>query len=188
MEWIFFVILIASLLYIKQSQEDKYSNKHKELHNKLQQQSFNIDKEIIIQDKLTLSTISIVFDSNNRKLGFLSPFRIPPIDIIPFSNIIECEILEDSSTITKGGVGRAIVGGVIGGGVGAMVGATTRQSNDVTNSLSVRIITTNLAKPLVIIPLITSRIERNTSAYAQKFALSQEIYATIVSIIHLNNK
>lgn len=187
MGYVLFGLLIICF-FAKYYVEAKHSQSNEELSDKLQQHSFHIDKEIIIRNQLGLAPTAIVFDFNNRKLAFLSQYRKPNIDIILFADIIECEIIEDNSTIVKGGIGRAVVGGVLAGGVGAMVGATSSQSNDVTNSLSVRIITTNLANPLVTIPLITNRVNRHTSSYKKTVAISHEIYATIVSIIHSNNK
>ncbi|EPZ54444.1 hypothetical protein H477_3583 [[Clostridium] sordellii ATCC 9714] len=42
-----------------------------------------------------------------------------------YKDIIEFELLEDGESITKGGLGRAVAGGVLLGGVGAIVGGVT---------------------------------------------------------------
>lgn len=56
-----------------------------------------------------------------------------------FSDLVNYELCEDNSTIQKGGVGRAIVGGVLFGEVGAIVGAQTRKSQNVVGSLYIRL-------------------------------------------------
>ena len=78
--------------------------------------------------------------------------------------MIECSIEEDGVTIESGGVGRAVVGGVLAGGVGAVVGAATRSSKPTTLSLSVRLVTRNLDRPLykiLIIKEATKEIVQN---------------------------
>ncbi len=45
--------------------------------------------------------------------------------IFEFSNLLNFELLEDGETITKGGLGRAVAGGLLFGGVGAIVGGVT---------------------------------------------------------------
>lgn len=43
-------------------------------------------------------------------------------DVFKFSDLISYELLEDGESVTKGGLGSAIVGGALFGGVGAIVG------------------------------------------------------------------
>lgn len=45
--------------------------------------------------------------------------------IYKYSDIVDYELLEDGESITKGGLGRAVVGGALFGGVGAVVGGVT---------------------------------------------------------------
>lgn len=105
--------------------------------------------------------------------------------VFKFSELIECSILEDGATIMSGGVGRAVVGSLIGGGIGAIVGATTRDSTPITLSLSVRIVTSNIQYPLQEIPIIGSSTNRGSNdEYKEKVQFAQEIYATVISIMH----
>lgn len=105
--------------------------------------------------------------------------------VFKFSELIECSILEDGATIMSGGVGRAVVGSFIGGGIGAIVGATTRDSTPITLSLSVRIVTSNIQYPLQEIPIIGSSTNRGSNdEYKEKVQFAQEIYATIISVMH----
>ncbi len=89
--------------------------------------------------------------------------------IIGLNDVIECEIIENNTVIAKGGIGRAIVGGVLAGGAGAIVGATTAKKETIT-SYKLRIITKNTDNP--------------TYIYAVKsFGIAQEAYGSIISFI-----
>lgn len=46
-------------------------------------------------------------------------------NIFRYQNLLDYELIEDGETITKGGLGRAVAGGVLFGGVGAIVGGVT---------------------------------------------------------------
>ena len=87
----------------------------------------------------------------------------------------------------KGGVGRAIVGGALAGGVGAIVGANTRKSKNITNSLQLRIITTDVSKSLYTINLIKKETKRDSIEYKQAINFANNVYATVMSIINDNN-
>ena len=69
----------------------------------------------------------VSFDINRKEISIIDAYA-DTHKLINFNQIIECEIIEDNTTIMKGGVGRAIVGGVLAGGVGAIVGAGTRST------------------------------------------------------------
>ena len=84
----------------------------------------------------------------------------------------------------KGGLGRAVVGGVLSGGIGAIVGANTRGSSDIVKSLTIRIITNNSFDSLRLIPLIKSNTKRDSSNYKNCMSIAQGIYSTIISIIN----
>lgn len=128
---------------------------------------------------------SLFVDEAHRKIMIVNFFKNEK-NIFKFSEIVECSIMEDGTTIQSGGVGRAIVGGIVGGGVGAIVGAATRPSKPVILSLSVRIVTSNIQNPLHVIPIITSETKRSSDQYRQGIELANEIYATLVSIINTN--
>lgn len=149
--------------------------------------SFHIDKKIVCKD----NQLNIAVCSVEQQLVLYKDINMYQRDVsynkIPFNSIIDCEILEDNATIMKGGVGRAVVGSMIAGETGAIVGAVTRKSSNIVNSLSVRIVVNDIQNPCYLIPIIDYSIERGTPAYKERFNLAQEIYSTIIAIIH-NNK
>lgn len=52
-------------------------------------------------------------DRKRNKLCFY--YKLELEKTIPFENIIECEIIENSNVLQTGGVGRALVGGFLAG-------------------------------------------------------------------------
>jgi len=135
----------------------------------------------------------IVVDEENRILTIIAK---NPKDkyvgndgiFLNFNDLIECEVLEDNSTIMKGGIGRAVAGGILLGGVGAIVGATTRKSADMVNSLTVRIVTANVTDALIMVDLIHMKLKRNHPEYKNAYEFAQKLYATVTSIISSNEK
>lgn len=111
--------------------------------------------------------------------------KIGSIDIINFSELIECQILEDSNVIMQGGVGRAIVGGALAGNVGAIVGANTRKSSTMLNNFSIDIITNDINNSVVRLKMIDSPLDINTygNIYRDILSFSNDVYALIQSVI-----
>lgn len=102
--WTIIAFSIACLIekHNLKSNESDHKKIQEELSNKLKQSSFNVTREIpIFLNANGLPVFSMALDFNSKNLGFLHYVSPPNIDIIPFANIIECEILEDNSTIAK---------------------------------------------------------------------------------------
>ncbi len=118
-------------------------------------------------------------------------FKIQKDDTVyNFDQLISYELVEDDKTITKskGGVGRAIVGGVLAGGVGAVVGATTgkTESTDVVTQLYITIVTGPIAKNHTI-SFIFSEVKKGGFIYNAHMALARQIIAELKIIEKSNN-
>lgn len=100
-----------------------------------------------------------------------------------FDDIVDFELIEDGTSITKGGLGRAAVGGLLFGGVGAVVGGVTggKKAQQKCTSLIVKITVNNIAAPTEYIKLITSPVDKNGFIYKTAFQNAQDI----VSILQL---
>ena len=90
-----------------------------------------LQKEQLLKFTATKKIGSFIeFDEINKRWlvpdGFLGRKKNPRI--YNFDDVIEFELLEDGETITKGGLGRALAGGILFGGVGAIVGGVHRNS------------------------------------------------------------
>jgi hypothetical protein len=155
-------------------------NGQKEISETLSAIEFNTSKEIPIGVQAYAPVLKV--DSSSKQIAICDYLK-NKLTILSFSEILDCEVFEDSSTILSGGVGRAVVGGMIAGGTGAVVGAATRKSKDVTNSLRIQIITADIDDSLMVFDLITSETSRDSDFYKKSIHLAQEVHSTLISII-----
>lgn len=125
----------------------------------------------------------IEFDDNQKKwiipYGNMGKKKYPKI--YNYSDIVDFELLEDGVTITKGGLGAAIAGGVLFGGVGAIVGGTTgaKKSKSVCNSLKIKITINDINNPVVYINFITTETKKNSYMYQGIYNSAQECLSTL---------
>lgn len=161
----------------------------------------NIKNDIIKQEdyKKQLSEFTVTkrvgtlieFDEEKRLWiipdGFRGSKKKPRI--YSFDDIVEYELLEDGNTITKGGLGRAVVGGVLFGGVGAIVGGVTggKKSNSVVNSLKIKITINDFQTPAIFINLITTKTKSSSSVYKMAYEQAQQILS-VFAIIQKQNE
>lgn len=103
-------------------------------------------------------------------------------DIFSFSDLIDYELVEDGISVTKGGLGSAVVGGIAFGGVGAIVGGGLgKKQKDVTNKMSVNITVQNEFISKIEIPLITTEAKKGGFIYKT----SKECANKIVSLFKI---
>ena len=110
------------------------------------------------------------------------------LKVIPFKNILNCQLLEDNETVMSSSAGSAFVGGLIGGTTGAIIGSSTASSKGMVNSMQLRIDLKDVTKPCYIVQFIPEPMERSTTQYKNIFKGAQEIYATVLAIINLNKE
>lgn len=94
-----------------------------------------------------------------------------------FSDLVNYELYENNSVIQKGGIGRAIVGGALFGEVGAIVGAQTRKSQNVVDSLYIRI--TLKSSGMKKITFIDSPTDRNGMIYKMERKSADEVLSEL---------
>lgn len=90
--------------------------------------------------------------------------EVVDVSVYKISNIIGYKIIEDGVTISKGGLGRAFVGGVLFGEAGAVVGAITgekKESKKVTE-LRIDIEMNDTTTPLVTLSMFTKGLVMST--------------------------
>ena len=120
----------------------------------------------------------------NARLWMIGKGLIPTFNnAMPYcyDDIIDFELLEDGSSIVKGGVGRAIVGGVLFGGVGAIVGGATgkKKAKQICTSLSIKITINNMAHPVEYIKIITTETPKSSFVYKSSYQVAQEIISLL---------
>lgn len=117
-------------------------------------------------------------DENEKKWlipdGFFGGKKNP--GVYNYSDIIDFELLEDGHSISKGGLGRALVGGVLMGGVGAIVGGVTggKKNKSVCDSLKIKITLNSIATPTIYINFITTPTRNNSWVYKTNYSFAQE--------------
>ena len=178
---IFIILSIVVVTNDKKRQADAKIRLSEQLSNA------NIHYDKVINITSTGIDSKVVFDLINRKIAIINTNAVK-IDYVDFDKIIQCEILEDNSVVMKGGVGRAVVGGILAGGVGAIVGAQTRGSSEIVKNLSIRIITNDVINSLVWIHLIKTATKRDSFEYKRNKDAAQQIYSTIISILNTDPK
>ena len=123
-------------------------------------------------------------DDNSKKWiinnkGLFSKNVVPKI--FNYSDIVDFELLEDGESIAKGGLGRAVVGGVLFGGIGAVVGGITgkKKSKPGCNSLKIKITLNDINNSSVYVNFITTSVKKNSFIYKTEFDLAQKCLSTL---------
>lgn len=106
--------------------------------------------------------------------GFAGKAKHPRIH--SFDDIVDYELIEDGNSITKGGLGRAAVGGVLLGGVGAVVGGVTggKKSKSTCTTLKIKITLKDMSNPTEYINLITTETKKDGFMYKTIAPQAQE--------------
>ena len=116
--------------------------------------------------------------------GVFSPFAksVPH----PYDDLVDFELLEDGSSITKGGLGSAVVGGLLFGSTGAVVGSLTgkKKTKQTCTNLEIKITLNNAARPAEYIKLITSSTKRESHTYKTAYKTAQDILSLLQLICH----
>lgn len=101
--------------------------------------------------------------------------------IYNFSDVQSFELLEDGETISKGGLGRAVVGGALFGGVGAVVGGVTggKKTKSICSKLQIKITVKDINNPIVYINLISSDTKKDSFVYKTLYNSAQEIMSIL---------
>lgn len=108
--------------------------------------------------------------------------------VYSFSDIREFELLENGNSVSSGGLGRALAGGILFGGVGAVVGGVTGKKKGVSTitSMQIKITTADMDTPAVYINFITGGASYKTNSFVYRdFAKNaQEILSTLSVIVN----
>ena len=106
-----------------------------------------------------------------------------------YKDIIDYELIEDGTSMIKGGVGRALVGGMLLGGLGAIVGSATgkKKVKQTCTNLVIKITVNNIAAPVEYISLISSATNKNSMIYRTAYQDAQEIISLLQVICNQRN-
>lgn len=161
------VITIIGLFIKSQKKLDKEINNLKNLGFEITK---NIDNYLLVDEEHKKICIPIGLSLN----------KITASNILEYSDIINYELLEDGNSISTGGVGRAIVGGLVFGGIGAIVGGTTGHKHKSTCSmLQIKITTKDIDNPVKYIYCINSEVRKDSIVYKVAYERAQKIISTL---------
>ena len=115
--------------------------------------------------------------------------KINPNRIHHYSDIVSYELLEDGTSISKGGVGRAIVGGALFGGVGAIVGGSTgHKQQQMCTSLKLKITLKDINCPIEYIEFVYSATKKTGWYYQGLYSQAQAILSYLDIICKENSQ
>ena len=137
--------------------------------------------------KITRSVGNLFKIDEEKRLWYgQDQFGLKQSAIHSFDDILDYELLEDGNTITKGGLGSAVVGGAAFGAVGALVGASVGKRTSSLNCTSMRIkITLNsMDTPVEYIDLLQMKVSKSSAAYKKATEQAQEILALLQVMTH----
>ena len=125
------------------------------------------------------SYLQIDENNNSFKIGH---------DIFECSNLLSFELLEDGQSITKGGLGRAVTGGLLFGGVGAIVGGVTggKKSKGICNSMKLIVTLKNAHTDTVYITFIATETKTKSFIYQTAQSSAQSCISALEIIADQN--
>lgn len=98
-----------------------------------------------------------------------------------YGDLLNFGLVEDGNTITKGGKGAALAGGIAFGAVGAIVGGITanRKTNATCSKMQIIINVNNLKNPTLYIDLIEKEVRKDSKDYEKAFKTAQTILGAL---------
>ncbi|GAA0857771.1 hypothetical protein GCM10008916_12830 [Clostridium nitritogenes] len=167
---------------------------HKDINLATIKADIKVNKEIRNNmDKFnTTSCINGVrFDDNNNQIMLPPKLGHTLAKVYNYNDILDFELIEDGNVlVTKGGLGRAIAGGLLFGGVGAIVGGVTgkRKSNETIQRLLVRLTIANCFSPIhEDIIFISTKINKNSKTYSKELQNAKDLLLKLDSSKSLSN-
>lgn len=137
------------------------------------------NQALIDNFKATSKAGMLSFDDNTKTFIIAKSRRQQ--DLYYYNQVVDFELLEDGETITKGGLGRAAVGGLLFGGVGAIVGGITggKKSKAVCKSMQVKITLRNSPKQTEYLSFITAETKTNSIIYKTAQKSAQDVLSAL---------
>ncbi len=143
------------------------------------------EDELEIQNFKATQKVGKFIEFDDNKCKFLIPKKMFSKALIyDYSEIISFELAEDGDVVTKGGLGRALVGGALFGGVGAIVGGVTggKTAKKVIKNMSVKITVDRKSNPVIEIVLLNMETKTDSFIYKGLKKQGDEIVAILKRI------
>ena len=155
-------------------------------HLKYRETNWNILQSLQITNEIQISVLPAYYFRADVNKGYWYVIKKNDNSNVPVYSIdetVDYELIEDSEVITKGGLGRAVVGGALFGIGGAIIGGATgkRTGKTVVDSMKLRITVNNKYNTFIDLDFfqMAKGIKKDSSSY--KF--SSEKASSIMSLI-----
>lgn len=127
----------------------------------------------------------IFIDTKNKLFKIGKKNAVNSNKVFHFNELIDYEYVEDGETITKGGIGSAVVGGALFGAVGAIVGGTTgkKKTKPVVTDMHIRISLNNKWISNMTIELLSSETKKSSMTYGLMKSSSERIISLLDLIV-----
>jgi len=109
--------------------------------------------------------------------------------IVSLDSLSGFEIIKDSSSVSSGAIGNAIVGNILAGGVGAIVASNATSRIEQANTIGIKFITNDLENPIIRVDGIYEKADKYkqrkfVERYSAKDILNQlEDFITVLNLV-----
>lgn len=188
--WVLVVLLIAGCLIYCVASKDRKSEFEKDRISEAETNILNIRENIIsqgyeIDKELTDPECRYILlvDNDSKKWIFSGTYSFDEPEVYDFSDLIDYEIIEDGSTLEKGNLGSAVIGGVLLGAAGAIVGASkTKKTKNVCHKLQLRIYVDDIDEPEKTMYFVSNETNKLSEEYHNAFESIRQFAATLAYI------
>lgn len=116
----------------------------------------------------------IGFDETNKKWVIYDKYGLIE-QVYNYSDIVGFELLENGESVAEGGIKGALVGGILFGEAGAIVGSITgRKTNEICNSLKIKVTLNDISFPVTYVNLIDSEVKKSNPIYKNNLEIAQK--------------
>lgn len=139
-----------------------------------------LSRYIIVDEQ----TGTVVFPRVTAKGADIHILASPVRKEYSFDDIVGCELIENGSAVTKGGLGAAIAGGMLFGGAGAITGGIVgkKKTETVCKDLRVKVTLRDLSKPAIFIDFLQSPAKTSSSQYLKAQETAQKLVSVLQNI------
>lgn len=112
----------------------------------------------------------------------------PGDEIFAFNEILDYDLCENNESISSGGVGRAVVGGMLFSAPGAIIGAVTgkKKTKSTCDSMYLSISTSSYFFPSLMIPYITKEVKTKSNDYKKALSKARETIGCLEGVFKEN--
>lgn len=176
--------------------EKKYQGcdvKHKQNMLQLQSSGFHIEESShyrgykVKDDEYIESTVYLYYDYAGKKAAleyYDREYDCSPITIFPLNKIVDCELLQDYTSVSKE---EGTFGGASAFGYGGISGNRKAVSQVMAGGLAVRLTIDDIRVSSIVISIIEGSTEKASDEYQGFLSEAQQIYGKFQSIVLINN-